>query len=116
MAASPLDHTLIAELDREINSTSALTVPVIAPFSGQVLHELPTSTTADVENSYGRARLAQIGWARAGFAHRRAVLLRAHDLILERTELLLDLMQSETGKTRGQAFEEVFQADRKSVV
>ncbi|MFT2815775.1 succinic semialdehyde dehydrogenase [Leifsonia sp. A12D58] len=110
MAASPLDHTLIAELDREINSTSGLTVPVIAPFSGQVLHELPTSSTTDVENSYGRARLAQLSWARAGFAHRRAVLLRAHDLILERTELLLDLMQSETGKTRGQAFEEVFQA------
>ena len=109
-AASPLDHTLIADLDREINATSGLTVPVIAPFSGQVLHQLPTSSITDVENSYGRARLAQLSWARAGFAHRRAVLLRAHDLILERTELLLDLLQSETGKTRGQAFEEVFQA------
>ncbi|WP_201771684.1 succinic semialdehyde dehydrogenase [Cryobacterium roopkundense] len=47
---------------------------------------------------------------RAGFAHRRRVLLRAHDLLLERRELLLDALQTETGKTRGQAFEEVFQA------
>ena len=35
-------------------------------------------------------------------------LLRAHDLLLERRELLLDAVQTETGKTRGQAFEEVF--------
>ena len=34
----------------------------------------------------------------------------AHDLLLERRELLLDLVQLESGKTRGQAFEEVFQA------
>ena len=38
------------------------------------------------------------------------MLLRAHDLLLERRELLLDLVQLESGKTRGQAFEEVFQA------
>jgi succinate-semialdehyde dehydrogenase / glutarate-semialdehyde dehydrogenase len=110
MPASPLDHTLIADLHGDITSTTQRTASVIAPFSGRVLHELPLSSTADVRDAYARARLAQLAWARAGFAHRRAVLLRAHDLVLERRERLLDVTQSETGKTRGQAFEEVFQA------
>ena len=57
-----------------------------------------------------RAREAQRAWWAAGFAHRRKVLLRAHDLLLERRELLLDAVQTETGKTRGQAFEELFNA------
>ncbi|GAB3126485.1 succinic semialdehyde dehydrogenase [Glaciibacter psychrotolerans] len=110
MTASPLDLTVIADLDRDILSTSGQTVPVIAPFTGEVLHDLPTSSVGDVQNAYSRARLTQLAWARAGFQKRRAILLRAHDLILQRRELLLDLVQSETGKTRGQAFEEVFQA------
>jgi acyl-CoA reductase-like NAD-dependent aldehyde dehydrogenase len=75
-----------------------------------VLHELPVSSESDVQSAFARARFAQLAWARAGFAHRRAVLLRAHDILLERRERLLDALQSETGKTRGQAFEEVFQA------
>jgi succinate-semialdehyde dehydrogenase / glutarate-semialdehyde dehydrogenase len=110
MPASPLSSALLADLDGDIVSTTDATASVIAPFTGRVLHELPTSGTRDVDDAYDRARLAQLGWARAGFAHRRGVLLRAHDLLLERRERLLDVLQSETGKTRGQAFEEVFQA------
>ncbi|POH59178.1 succinic semialdehyde dehydrogenase [Cryobacterium zongtaii] len=98
------------ELARDICSTTGETVGVIGPFTGTELHALPVSSTVDVADAYARARLAQIGWARAGFAHRRAVLLRAHDLLLARRERLLDTLQTETGKTRGQAFEEVFQA------
>ena len=48
-------------------------------------------------------------WWAAGHAHRRRVLLKAHDLLLERRDELLDILQTESGKTRGQAFEEVFQ-------
>jgi succinate-semialdehyde dehydrogenase/glutarate-semialdehyde dehydrogenase len=110
MPASPLDQNLIADLDSDITATTGATASVIAPFSGQVLHALPTSSTVDTEQAYDRARLAQLAWARAGFAYRRAVLLRAHDILLERRERMLDVVQSETGKTRGQAFEEVFQA------
>jgi succinate-semialdehyde dehydrogenase/glutarate-semialdehyde dehydrogenase len=52
--------------------------------------------------------VAQAAWWAAGHAHRRRIMLKAHDLMLERRELLLDAVQSETGKTRGQAFEELF--------
>ena len=83
---------------------------MLTPSTGEVLHELPRSSADDVRDAVARARLAQLAWARAGFAERRRVLLAAHDLILERRDLLLDLMQLESGKTRGQAFEEVFQA------
>lgn len=110
MPASPLTAALIADLDGDITATGGATADVIAPFSGLALHELPLSSAVDVQEAYDRARFAQIAWARAGFAHRRAVLLRAHDILLERRERLLDVVQSETGKTRGQAFEELFQA------
>jgi succinate-semialdehyde dehydrogenase/glutarate-semialdehyde dehydrogenase len=110
MTSSTLELPFIAELARDICSTSGRTAAVIAPFTGAALHDLPLSSTRDVADAYARARLAQIGWARAGFAHRRSVLLKAHDLLLSRREGLLDTLQTETGKTRGQAFEEVFQS------
>ncbi|WP_354476270.1 aldehyde dehydrogenase family protein [Marisediminicola sp. UYEF4] len=64
-------------------------------------------------DAVARARRAQLAWARAGWAHRRSILLRAHDLLLSGKELLLDAVQTETGKTRGQGFEEVRSADRR---
>ena len=45
-----------------------------------------------------------------GGPRQKSRLRRATLESLERRELLLDALQSETGKTRGQAFEEVFQA------
>ena len=110
LSALPPTLEVIADLTRDIRSTTGETVTVIAPFTGEALHALPVSDPRDVADAYSRARLAQIGWARAGFAHRRAVLLRAHDLLLSRREALLDTLQTETGKTRGHAFEEIFQA------
>ena len=110
MSGSLVSPTVAAEHHRGLTATSGDTAAVLAPFTGELLHDLPLSTVDDVLDAAARARLAALGWQRAGFAHRRAVLLRAHDLLLERRELLLDAIQSETGKTRGQAFEEVFQA------
>ncbi|PJJ62268.1 succinic semialdehyde dehydrogenase [Compostimonas suwonensis] len=109
MTGTPLDSEIIADLDHDISTSTGSTVTVFQPYTGEALHELPVSSADDVDRAYARARLAQLAWARSGFAHRRAVLLRAHDLLLAREELLLDVVQSETGKTRGQAFEELFQ-------
>jgi len=105
MTATSLTHPLVADL----TSTTGVTVPVIAPFTGEVLHEMPTSSEQDVRDAAAAARAAQRSWRQAGFAHRRAVLLKAHDLLLERREELLDILQTESGKTRGQAFEEIFE-------
>ncbi len=85
-------------------------VEVFAPFTGERLHLLPQSTVDDVRGAAASARAAQPGWWAAGFAHRKRILLRAHDVLMRRREQLLDSVQIETGKSRGQAFEEVFQA------
>ena len=110
MSGSPVDRATALALTRDITATAAKPVTVVAPFTGEPLHDLPQSTLPDVEVAAEAAREAQRAWWAAGFAHRRQVLLRAHDLLLDRREQLLDAVQTETGKTRGQAFEEVFQA------
>ncbi|MCU1440203.1 MAG: succinate-semialdehyde dehydrogenase [Rhodoglobus sp.] len=101
---------LTEELVADLSATSGTTADVIAPFTGELLHRLPLSSVKDVEDAAAAARVAQAAWRSAGFAHRRAVLLKAHDLLLSRRDGLLDTLQTETGKTRGQAFEEIFQA------
>jgi succinate-semialdehyde dehydrogenase/glutarate-semialdehyde dehydrogenase len=110
MSGSPVDRAAAEQLTRDLTATAKKPVAVIAPFTGETLHHLPQSTVADVATAAAAARDAQRAWWDAGFAHRRQVLLRAHDLLLQRREELLDAVQTETGKTRGQAFEEVFQA------
>ncbi len=108
MPGSLLDRSLADELAKDLAGRAAASVSVIAPFTGEELYALPQATPAEVQDAARRVREAQRAWWAAGPAHRRAVLLKAHDLLLERRELLLDAVQSETGKTRGQAFEEVF--------
>jgi succinate-semialdehyde dehydrogenase/glutarate-semialdehyde dehydrogenase len=108
MAGAPLQPSIIDELDRDLHSSRVSSAPVFAPFTGELLHELPLSTLSDVQDATARAQVAQLVWQESGWAHRRRLLLRAHDLLLERRELLLDAVQTETGKTRGQAFEEIF--------
>ena len=110
MRAPTASPELFTSLTDDVVASGSDTIPVPTPSTGETLHVLPRSSADDVRDAVARARLAQLAWARAGFAERRRVLLRAHDLVIERRELLLDLIQLESGKTRGQAFEEVFQA------
>ncbi|GCB46684.1 succinic semialdehyde dehydrogenase [Streptomyces sp. NL15-2K] len=77
------------------------------PFTGEKLADLPESTPEDVLKAYEAARKAQSVWARTPVRQRAAVLLRFHDLILERQAEVLDLIQLETGKARLHAHEEV---------
>ena len=110
MRAPTASPDLFSSLTDDVVASGSETVSVPTPSTGEPLHELPRSSADDVRDAVARARLAQLAWARAGFAERRRVLLRAHDLILDRGDQLLDLVQLESGKTRGQAFEEVYQA------
>lgn len=108
MTGSVLDRSLVAELVADLSVAGAATASVFAPFTGELLHRLPHGTASDVTDAAAAGRVAQRAWLAAGPRHRRAVLLKAHDLLVERREVLLDVLQTETGKTRGQAFEEVF--------
>ncbi|MGY2003632.1 succinic semialdehyde dehydrogenase [Blastococcus sp. SYSU DS1024] len=78
-----------------------------APFTGEVVGQVPTCTAEDVREAQRRARAAQGEWARRPMAERAAVMLRYHDLVLDRQKQILDIAQVETGKARVSAFEEL---------
>ncbi|MFC9279311.1 succinic semialdehyde dehydrogenase [Streptomyces collinus] len=77
------------------------------PFTGDKLADLPESGPEDVRRAFEAARAAQAVWERTPVRQRAAVLLRFHDLLLERQAEVLDLVQLETGKARLHAHEEV---------
>ncbi|WP_245614294.1 succinic semialdehyde dehydrogenase [Actinokineospora inagensis] len=82
-------------------------VTVTAPFTGAPITTIPQLLDADVRQAFKVARDAQRGWADTPVADRARVLLRLHDLVLDRQGEVLDLMQVETGKSRVDAYDEV---------
>ncbi|WP_020671738.1 succinic semialdehyde dehydrogenase [Amycolatopsis nigrescens] len=82
-------------------------VEMTAPFTGLVNATLPQATDADARRAFANAREAQRAWAATPIADRQRVLIRLHDLLLERQDEVLDLVQLEAGKARMDAFDEV---------
>ncbi|MDX1531607.1 MAG: succinic semialdehyde dehydrogenase, partial [Rhodothermales bacterium] len=81
-------------------------LPVTAPFTGAVIGRCHLGTAADVRFAVSRARQAQPAWAARPLRERAAVLLRFHDLLFERMQEGLDLIQFEGGKARVDALAE----------
>jgi len=77
------------------------------PFTGTPLGSVPRCEPSDVEAAVARARAAQRRWRETSFGQRREILLRYHDLVLDRQDEILDLIQLESGKARRHAFEEI---------
>jgi succinate-semialdehyde dehydrogenase/glutarate-semialdehyde dehydrogenase len=75
--------------------------------TGAVIGELPTSTADDVTGAGARARVAQHAWAGRPVTERAQLLLDFHDLVLDHRDELVDLLQTEGGKARLSATEEV---------
>lgn len=106
--SSRLDSAVVARLlARMVASPRAPVLPTTAPFTGELLAQVPQSTPDDVALAVDQARSAQRGWAARSVRDRAAVLLRLHDLVLDRQREVLDLIQLESGKARAHAFEEV---------
>ena len=80
---------------------------VEAPFTGEEIGTVPAGTAEDVEAAVERAQTAQEEWEARPVADRAEVLEEVHDLVLDRQDELLDLLQLEGGKARLHAFEEV---------
>ncbi|MDW4904874.1 succinic semialdehyde dehydrogenase [Streptomyces sp. ADMS] len=104
-AADVVTPELIAQLTKGVVGSGRTANHT--PFTGEKLADLPESTPEDVEKAYERARVAQAVWEQTPVRQRAAVLLRFHDLVLERQAEVLDLIQLETGKARLHAHEEV---------
>lgn len=103
-----VDRQLLDRLaDRIVARPRAERRPVVAPFTGETLASIPLSTPEDVATAAAAARDAAHGWQARPAAERARILLRFHDLVLDRQPQLLDLVQAEAGKARRDAFEEV---------
>ncbi|ACV79259.1 succinic semialdehyde dehydrogenase [Nakamurella multipartita] len=90
-----------------ITASGATREAASAPYTLTPTVELPRSTSADVQAAFTRARAAQRDWAQRPAGERSAVVLRFHDLLLDRQDQVLDLIQWENGKCRQDAFLEV---------
>ena len=92
---------------RIVSSPRAETHQAQVAFTGELLPPYPLSTAADVEVAFQTARAAQAAWQRRPLAERARLMLRLHDVALDRQDEILDVIQMETGKARIHAFEEV---------
>ena len=104
------DHPLAPTLDdlaRVVQSADGRRMTVTNAMTGEPLGQVPSCSAADVAAAAAHARSVQAGWAARPIRERTDVLLRFHDLVLERQDEVLDLIQLENGKARRHAFEEV---------
>ena len=105
-ASWALEPAYVDTLLRRVRATSGETAPTYSPLTGQPVAQVPQSSAQDVADAFDRARRAQRAWSRTSLEHRSALLLRLHDLILDRQDEILDLIVWESGKARKHAFDE----------
>lgn len=81
--------------------------PVLEVFTGARVATIPVGTEADVVAAVAKARAAQAGWAARPASERAAVLERYRGLVFANADVLMDVAQTETGKSRSAAQEEL---------
>jgi succinate-semialdehyde dehydrogenase/glutarate-semialdehyde dehydrogenase len=104
-----LDRDFVSSLvDRLAGRGAGESSPVISPFDLSVVTLLPVAGPAEVVAAVDRARTAQREWSRRSVADRKEVLSAFHDLLIDRADIAMDLVQLESGKARIPAFEEIY--------
>lgn len=83
-------------------------IDITAPFTGETIGTVPRATTDDLTPILDRARESQVEWAKTPMRERVGILSRFHDLLIDRADIAMDLIQLEAGKARVPAFEEVY--------
>jgi succinate-semialdehyde dehydrogenase/glutarate-semialdehyde dehydrogenase len=108
IASKRITAAQLERLAKRVQSNSGRDpMEIEQPFTGGPLGWVPKCDPDDVKAAIARAREAQEAWAQTGYAERKRIFLRYHDLIFQHQEELLDLLQIEGGKARRHAFEEV---------
>lgn len=79
----------------------------ISPFPGVIIDSVPESSKSDVVTAVANARKAQIAWANTEVSYRVKILDRFHSLLIENQDELLTVIQTETGKSRFHAADEI---------
>lgn len=83
-------------------------ITITSPQTGEPVGMVPYCTPDDMAEAARQARAEQPSWAARSFAERAEVIIRFHDLILERRDELFETLQAESGKSRRDAFVELF--------
>lgn len=83
-------------------------IGVTCPFTEAEIGGVPEATGTDVVAAVDRARRAQESWSLTPIRERVSILSRFHDLLIERADIAMDIIQLEAGKARVPAFEEVY--------
>lgn len=78
-------------------------ITVANPADGSTVGDVPVVGADDVAALAGRLRAAQPEWEALGPPGRRHWLMNYQEWVLDNSERLIDVVQSESGKTRGDA-------------
>jgi succinate-semialdehyde dehydrogenase/glutarate-semialdehyde dehydrogenase len=95
------------EQDERSRTANERALETIDPSSGAHLRTWPELDDAELERRLAEADAAAARWARASFAERAGVLVRAAELLRARTDALALLMAEEMGKPLAQGRAEV---------
>jgi aldehyde dehydrogenase (NAD+) len=100
---------LLGGLESNVTTTGLVEerFAVEAPFWGTPIGELPECDSDDIEAAFERAEQGQTAWEDRAVEERAAVLKRYHDLVIDHSDELLDIVQLESGKARRHAYEEI---------
>src|ERR1700749_5037918 len=79
---------------------------VLNPATGETIANLPVDGAEAVASTLARVRAAQPDWEAMGIEGRYHWLGKLRDWVLDNQEQVLDTMQGETGKVRGDAMNE----------
>lgn len=85
---------------------------VTSPWDGRVLGTVAVTDPSQLDEMVDRARQAQRRWHQVPLAARSRILRRFADLVLNKCDHILDTIQTESGKSRLSAFEEVMDTAR----
>ncbi|MDN5893675.1 MAG: succinate-semialdehyde dehydrogenase (NADP(+)) [Nocardioides sp.] len=107
-ASYAIEPEYVTVLTDRIVATAGESKLTVSPVNGQALAHIPQSSEKDIEDAFARARKAQAAWARTSIDDRATILLRLHDLVLDREEEIIDVAVWESGKARKDAYLEVF--------
>jgi succinate-semialdehyde dehydrogenase/glutarate-semialdehyde dehydrogenase len=101
------DFTIDLPRWRDLLYPGSLTQEHFSPRNRETIATLPACTPEEVAAAFEQARTAQYAWNKTPLKERAAIVSRFHDAVLAHHELLLDVVQHETGKSRSSAFDEV---------
>src|SRR2546422_7813440 len=82
-------------------------IDVRNPATGEVVGAVRVAGQDDFDRAESAAREAQKKWSARGFSERAAIVRRFHDSMLDQSDRILDVIQSESGKARRDAFGEI---------